>query len=42
MFISLKNAVKKYGDGETAVYALDNVSLEIEEKKICVILGSSG
>lgn len=42
MFISLKNAIKKYGDGETAVYALNNASLEIEEGKICVILGPSG
>ncbi len=42
MFISLKNAVKKYGDGETAVYALDAASLNLEEGKICVILGPSG
>lgn len=42
MFISLKNAVKKYGDGESTVYALDHASLEIEERKICVILGPSG
>ena len=42
MFISLKKAVKKYGDGEAAVYALDHASLEIEKEKICVILGPSG
>lgn len=42
MFISLKDAVKKYGDGETAVYALDHASLELEEGKICVVLGPSG
>ncbi len=42
MFISLKDAVKKYGSGETAVYALDHASLELEEGKICVILGPSG
>ena len=42
MFIRLKNAVKKYGDGEAAVYALDHASLDIEEGKICVILGPSG
>jgi putative ABC transport system ATP-binding protein len=42
MFISLKNAVKKYGDGETAVYALDHASLDMEESKVCVILGPSG
>ena len=42
MLISLKDAVKKYGDGETAVYALDHVSVDLEEGKICVILGPSG
>ncbi len=42
MFISLKNAVKKYGDGEAAVYALDHAALELEEGKMCVILGPSG
>ena len=42
MFISLKDAVKKYGDGETAVYALDHASVDLEEGKICVILGPSG
>ena len=42
MFISLKNAIKKYGNGEAAVFALDHASLELEEGKICVILGPSG
>lgn len=42
MLISLKDAVKKYGDGETAVYALDRASVDLEEGKICVILGPSG
>ncbi len=42
MFISLKQAVKKYGSGETVVYALDHAALEMEEGKICVILGPSG
>lgn len=42
MFIQLKNGVKQYGQGETLVYALDNASLELEEGKICVILGPSG
>lgn len=42
MFITLKNAVKKYGQGEAAVYALDDASFELEEGKICVILGPSG
>ncbi len=42
MFIKVKNAVKKYGKGETEVYALDHATLELEEGKICVILGPSG
>lgn len=42
MFIKLKNAVKQYGQGEAAVFALDEVSFELEEGKICVILGPSG
>lgn len=42
MFITLKNAVKQYGQGEAAVYALDNASFELEEGKICVVLGPSG
>ncbi len=42
MFISLKNAVKRYGRGETEVYALDHATLELEAGKICVILGPSG
>lgn len=41
-FISIRNAVKKYGEGESAVYALDNASLDIEEGTVCVILGPSG
>lgn len=42
MFISLKNAVKSYGSGESKVNALDNASFELEKGKICVILGPSG
>lgn len=42
MFITLKNAVKQYGQGEAAVYALDDASFELEQGKICVILGPSG
>lgn len=41
-FIELKNAVKQYGQGEAAVFALDNASFELEEGKVCVILGPSG
>ncbi len=42
MFITLKNAIKKYGEGETLVYALDNANIEIDKGEICVILGPSG
>ena len=42
MFITLKNATKKYGEGESLVYALDNANIEIENGEICVILGPSG
>ena len=30
MFIELKNAVKRYGTGETLVYALDHAALSLE------------
>ncbi len=42
MFIQLKNAVKRYGKGDTEVYALDHTSMSLEQGKICVILGPSG
>ena len=42
MFICLKDAVKKYGEGEAAVYALDHEGLVIGKGEICVILGPSG
>lgn len=42
MFISLKNAIKSYGSGESKVNALDDASFELEKGEICVILGPSG
>ena len=42
MFIRMQNATKKYGEGESTVYALDHTGLEIEKGEICVILGPSG
>lgn len=42
MFICLKNAVKKYGSGESLVYALDHAEFTLDQGKICVILGPSG
>jgi len=42
MFITLKNATKRYGEGESLVYALNGADIEIEKGEICVILGPSG
>ncbi|MBR1946062.1 MAG: ATP-binding cassette domain-containing protein, partial [Alphaproteobacteria bacterium] len=42
MFIEVKNAKKRYGKGEAAVYALDGVDFSLEQGKVCVILGPSG
>lgn len=42
MYIEIKNAVKKYGQGENEIFAMDGVDLSIEEHEICVILGPSG
>ena len=42
MFIDLKNATKKYGEGESLVYALNGLDLRIDKGEICVILGPSG
>jgi len=42
MFITLKNATKKYGQGESLVYALNHANIEIGKGEICVILGPSG
>lgn len=42
MFVSLQDAVKTYGEGETRVAALDHVNFELEEGRLCVVLGPSG
>jgi len=42
MFIKLSNAIKKYGEGDALVYALNNAELSINQGEICVILGPSG
>ncbi|MHC5248086.1 ABC transporter ATP-binding protein [Enterococcus sp. LJL90] len=39
---SLKNVTKVYGEGDAAVVALNNISLEIPQNKFVVILGESG
>lgn len=42
MSIIIRDAVKKYGSGESQVYALNHAELVLEEGEICVILGPSG
>ena len=42
MYIQVKNVTKIYGNGENQRRVLDQVSLEVEKGKICVILGPSG
>ena len=42
MFLEVKNAVKKYGTGDAEVRALDGADFELEEGKVCVVLGPSG
>ena len=42
MYIEIKNARKTYGNGETAVNALDNISINLDQGKIYVVLGPSG
>ena len=42
MYLQMKDVVKKYGEGENTIYALDHASLELENGEICVVLGPSG
>jgi putative ABC transport system ATP-binding protein len=40
--IEVKNLVKTYGAGETAVHALKNVDLTVEASELLLLLGASG
>lgn len=40
--IEFNNVVKIYGEGESAVWALNDVSLKIPENKLIAIIGKSG
>jgi len=40
--VSASGLVRRYGDGETAVHALRDVSLELEEERLTAIMGPSG
>lgn len=42
MFIELQDGVKKYGQGDAQVFAMDDVRLTIGKGELCVILGPSG
>ena len=40
--ISVRNISKNYGQNDSQIYALNDVSLDIEKGEVCVILGPSG
>jgi len=40
--ITIRNISRGYGQGESAVKALDDVSLDISKGEVCVVLGPSG
>ena len=40
--LEIKNLTKKYGEGDTTVVALDNVSLSVEKGEFTAITGTSG
>ena len=42
MFLKLENISKSYGEGETGVNVLKQVSLELDKGQFCVLLGPSG
>lgn len=41
-YIELTDVTKRYGEGETAVYANDHISFAVEQGQFVVILGPSG
>ena len=41
-FIELKNCSKKYGSGSTVVWANKNISFDIKQGELVIILGSAG
>lgn len=40
--IKLQNVSKVYGEGESAVHALKNITLDIPDSKLVSIIGKSG
>ena len=41
-YISLKNVSKKYKSGSTEIVANDNISFDLDEGKLLIIVGASG
>jgi putative ABC transport system ATP-binding protein len=41
-YIKLSNGKKVYGEGDSAVYAMDGMDFEMEKGELCVIIGASG
>lgn len=41
-YVSVEGLTKCYGDGDTRVTVLDDVTVDIEKGEICVLLGPSG
>lgn len=41
-FFKIKNVVKNYGEGMTKINVLNGITTQMQEGKICVILGPSG
>ena len=40
--IDIRQAVKRYGDGDAAIYALDRVNVVVEQGEYVAIMGPSG
>ena len=38
MYLQMKDVVKKYGEGENTIYALDHASLELERERYALFL----
>ena len=41
-YVSFENVVRRYGEGDAAVFALDGATFQAEQGELAVILGASG
>ena len=41
-YVSFNSVVRRYGEGDTAVFALDGATFQVERGELAVILGASG